>query len=120
MSGSKKSSTPQEKQQSAATDDIEFSALCDEAHGNARCDRSRVQKFLDGILDREETAYLAGDAFVKASDCLTRINLQLIQLAQLKLKKMRTVAVVPDDDENESDAVYDNIGDPYVIEDEKN
>lgn len=95
-------------------DDNEFEKLCDEAHENAVEDRKVLKdhlKKLENFLKKEgdgSAVVLATDAVVKTSDTLAKINAQLIQLAQLKLKSQPEAADEEFDDED-TEEVYSKI-----------
>ncbi len=110
-------------------------ALFKEIHENASRDRQQLENFRNSLLDLAESCKkdsLMEDAdddpvaiarkkamlftalaegIAKISDCLTRSNMQMVEVAKLKLKK-EAIEGETDGDLNESDKddLYDDIG----------
>ena len=91
-----------------------FNELCDEAHDNAKTDRTRMNdliKQMNKATEKNpEIAPLLGDMIVKMSDCMTKSNAQIIQIAQLKMKDEVKVRSEEELDEDDVDSLYDHIG----------
>lgn len=95
MSNSKIHSTQPEKEALTSLEDSEFDELCSEAHKNAKEDRKALKehlKRLDVIASEvdagPETMVVITDAIAKTSEAILKANMQIIQIAQLKLKKV--------------------------------
>ena len=112
-----------ETQKKTTAEGGEFDRLCEEAHSNARDDRARLDSYLQGLINKSkndvEYAALAAEAIVRVSDCMAKLNAQVIQIAQLKLKSS-FVTSRPEEDPIEPEAMYDQIGDPPGLDEERN
>lgn len=98
-------------------DDDGFNLLCDEAHKNVREDRKSLKehlKRLDTIVSKDdigtEVMVLLTDAITKTSEAILKANTQIIQIAQLKLKR---APKIPADsnllDDSDTNDVYNMI-----------
>jgi hypothetical protein len=75
----------------------ELGELCDEALANTREDRERLKKFVDRLVsfvssqDTDDAAANMATALcepiVRAHDTLVKVNAQIVDIAQIKMKK---------------------------------
>lgn len=96
----------------------ELDVLCDEAHKNAKLDRStlraHMKKLKGSIGDDPDRILLASDAIAKTSDALSKANAQIIQIAQIKQKSKMPTKSFSDDGFNDSETenIYEEIKHP--------
>lgn len=94
--------------------------LTDEIKSNARNDRARLESLCDGLLKLSNNAEtMLGDEMAKvavaeqltrATDSLTRVNSQLVELAKIQLKRdLLSKASSKDASNSERESLYDEI-----------
>ena len=98
--------------------------LLEEIHDNACQDREALAKIRDKVVDGfDATDPLAkaviSDNMARLSDSLTKVNMQLLEIAKIRLKKEIASSRKSEQDDGDSDAMFDEIGDGFDGEKEE-
>lgn len=92
--------------------------LVEEIKENARKDRQRLEKLCDDILKltenaelmaQEGTSVVLAEHLTRATDSLTKVNSQLVELAKLQTKKEMIEKEIDAKKGNQSDELFDEI-----------
>ena len=99
--------------------ETEFDLLCEEAHRNAKKDRTMMRSHLKKLEKHvavndvdDATLLLFTEAMTKTSEALSKSNLQIIQIAQLKMKSTKKTSETIAADgfsETETTSLFDEI-----------
>lgn len=88
----------------------------DEAHRNAKSDRRRLEDLYEDIAslfnkEDKEASIMIAEPLTKLSDCLTKNNVQLIEIAKTKLKSENNSVHSKLDDfsDDETEMLYDEL-----------
>lgn len=99
--------------------------IIDEIHANAVEDRAALSQVREKIVE----SFDPGDQFARAatadsvsrlSDSMSRINAQLLEIAKIKLKEHIAVLRAGEEDGDDPDSMFDEIGEGFAREEVDN